>query len=293
MKKILNLFFIPLFLGFAACSSDDDPSSDDDLSNSSEPELVFVDQKEEMFYTNTLVTMYTYDRYRSESKIWEFIDSPNRSHPNANNKYYYYLCKSKTAQSPTPLYVKYHEETDDYFLSTSPTSDTEDYKKGGILVESPGYMFSEPRVGVVPLDEYYSKTKDDLRSFTSENDVREMKEAGGDYEYVRTLGYVLPGHDYNVPMTLLRVINNASAKSQVSVLQVGPNIYMHLKGKEFIQVSPTVYQYEVCIATKLIQVQSSQPNHFFRKWIIVPDKYGLEVVVEDDEVNLSLIKPEE
>lgn len=293
MKKLLNLFFIPLFLGFAACSSDDDPASDGDLGKDSESELVYVDKQKEMFMPSQLVEMYTYDRYRSESKIWEFIDSPNRSAPNVNNKYYYYLCKTRTSQATIPLYVKYHKETDDYFLSTSPISDAEDYKKGGVLEESPGYMFPEPRIGLVPLDEYYSKTKDDLRSFTSENDVREMREAGGDYEYVRTLGYVFPANDYNVPMTLVRVINNSSHMSQVSILQVGPNIYIHLKGRDFITVSPTVYEYQACIATKLIQVRSYQPNYIYSEWVVVPDKYGLEVVVEDNEVNLSLIKPEE
>ena len=294
MKKLFFLFIVPLLFAFAACSDDDnpvvDPGGNEEPNKEPEPELVYVDRKEAAFMENKLIEMYTYTRYRKDKNKWtDYIDSSNRSSPNVNNDTYYYICKNKTMQSGEALFVKYHEETDDYFLSLSPISDQDDYKKGGVVKESPGFIYAESRLGLVPLDEYYSKKNDDIRYYVSKYDVEEMQEAGGDYEYVRTLGYVFPGEDYNVPMTTVRIINNTGGTRQLFLTQVGPQINTGFKTANLVFLSPTSYEYQASICTRLIYVLG---NGYYN-WIVVPESCGLEIVMdENDKVSLSLIKPQ-
>lgn len=288
MKKLFILFLIPLFIGFVACSDDDDPIVDpgqgEESEKEKEPELEYIDSATATFMENGVITMYNYSRMGIAKT--DFMDSTEPNIAPGNNRYY--LCKDKTVESEVPLFVKYHAETDDHFLSTTQTLDDNDYKKGGVVKENPGYMFKEYRLGLVPLDEYYSKKNDDIRYFVSKYDVKNMRDGGGDYEYVKTLGYVFPGGDYNVPKTPVRINNNSALKHITSVFQVMSNIYLPLARSELAGGQSA--KLEAPISTRLLMISDSE----YREWVVVPEGYGLEINIDEDHnVSLSLIKPEE
>lgn len=292
MKKLLNLLFIPLFFGFTACS-DDDNDNDGDVDNP-EPdyELVFVNSGDEYFDPSAVTAMYTYNK--KSGNLVDYIDSPTPSSPIEHEGAFspengYYICSNETPQATVPLYVKYHAKTDDYFLSTSKTSDKDDYKKGGTVVESPGYIVPESKYRVVPLDEYYSKKNDDLRYFVSEYDKKQMKEAGEDYKYVRTLGYVFPGQNYNVPETLVSFTNKSGdTNTKLDVMQILTANYLAIVRGVFMK-DKTSHQGYYPICNKLLLVWYGE----YSRLVYVPDKCGLKIEVDENkEVTLSVIKPE-
>lgn len=289
MKKLLYLLFIPLFWGFTACSDDD---NDGDVDNP-EPdyELVFVNSGDEYFDPSAVTAMYTYNK--KSGNLVDYIDSPTPSSPIEHEGAFspengYYICSNETPQATVPLYVKYHAETDDYFLSTSKTSDKDDYKKGGTVIESPGYIVPESKYRVVPLDEYYSKKNDDLRYFVSEYDKKQMKEAGEDYKYVRTLGYVFPGQNYNVPETLVSYTNKSGdTKTKLDIMQILTANYLAIVRGTFMS-DKTSHEGNYRICNKLLLVWYGE----YSRLVYVPDKCGLKIDVDENkEVTLSVIKP--
>lgn len=299
MKKLFFLFIIFLFIGLVACSDDDNdlipdsqPNEDGDKGEEPNYDLIYVSSEEEYFDPSAVTAMYTYNK--KESSAVDYIDSPTPSTPVENGMFspenLYYVCRNETPQATVPLYVKYHAETDDYFLSTSKTSDKDDYKKGGTIVESPGYIVPESKYRVVPLDEYYSKKNDDLRYFVSEYDKKEMKEAGEDYEYVRTLGYVFPGQNYNVPKTLVSYTNKSGdTKTKLDVMQILAGNYLAIVRGVFMQ-DKTSHQGNYAICNKLLLVWYGD----YSKLVYVPDKCGLRIDIDENgKVSLESIKPGE
>lgn len=104
---------------------------------------------------------------------------------------------SKDNDKPTlGLYKKYDPSKVNNYLYTLKDGESDNYP--GIAKLFNGYIYSEWRGGLVPLKEYYSeKEKDSFYTAVAENSVYDLGLVSGNYRYVKTLGYVIPGTDFH------------------------------------------------------------------------------------------------
>lgn len=141
------------------------------------------------------IPLYLYYFHGGEKSDHYFgTEAPSGSSRSINGRSYLYMYQDfnlvrSSSEWVRPLYRHYSVTANDHMLSTQ--SSVSGYKNQGLL----GYIYSSPKVGTIPLREYYSSAKKNHHYVSRNSEVEYIKNTNAvkDYSFQRIIGYVYPG----------------------------------------------------------------------------------------------------
>ena len=198
MKSQLILLACLLGLSFFSCTSENEFEQHENYDSDLSTRGVSV-----TYIENTPKPMYSYKRtnfYTGKIQYIETYMSPGIFGFDGYNKGdRYSLCTTKTQEAD--MIVGRTFNTSNYDMKLRRGDDVLDPNEH--FLEDAGYIYSRYKIGLVPLQEYYSPSNQGTRYFIYDSEIQDMQAKGEDYHYVRTLGYVCPGvyNVYDYPYT--------------------------------------------------------------------------------------------
>ena len=214
-KKLLIVTAFLLCLFVSSCSNEEMINDTGQTTENGESKLKSLSVE---YIPNDYTRMRSFlctNRVRPE--ITEYFDSYYQISQIGHIEYLgnrYNICKYRTLEASLELYRVYNNITGNESLATQ-----EDVLRAGEMrCEHMGFIYKYYKIGLRPLDEYYSKSKNNYRYLIYNYEIKDMQSKGEDYEYVRTLGYVCQALNKSPKVSI--TYSNKSTTYNLAFLQV-------------------------------------------------------------------------
>ncbi|GEM_PF-3763109 len=184
MKKLIIFFGFLFSILLYSCSADEDLNMDQDKSSD-----VTLRGTSVTYIQNVSIPLRSYLIRNSITGGYNYLETTLLPSQLAYEKFYgirFQVCKNRNSEANVAIYHVFNDITKDVSIAR----EDDILKPGQKRYDHWGYIYGQPKLGLVPLKEYYSDRNQNTRYIVFDSEIQEMQNNGEDFRYVRTLGYV-------------------------------------------------------------------------------------------------------